>query len=104
MIYLGSTWIYNKMLTNNNQASCCALLFQVGSRNKEKNVLLELFDQLIYEPCFHKLRNQEQLGYIVRTSVRKSSGTQGLQILVQGVHNPEVVHERIDAFLNGFKV
>lgn len=101
---LGTSWVYKKMLGNENQRSCCAVLFQVGSRRLEDNVLLELFDQVIYEPCFNQLRNQEQLGYIVRSSVRKSNGTQGLLIIVQGLLKPQLVHARIESFFNNLKV
>ena len=41
------------------------IIYQVGVQNTRSNMLLELFIQLINEPCFNTLRTQEQLGYIV---------------------------------------
>lgn len=44
------------------------------------------------------------LGYIVQTYTRRNHGVQGLQILVQGQHDPEFMEERIEAFLVKFRV
>lgn len=62
-------------------------------------MLLELFVQIISEPCFSILRTKEQLGYIVFSGVRRSNGTQGLRIIVQSDRHPKYVDERVEAFL-----
>lgn len=90
------------MVKNQMQSQCCAILFQISKR--EDNILLELLDQIIYEPCFNQLRNSEHLGYIVRTSVRRSNGTQGFLITIQGTLNPDMAHSRVLNFLSNFEV
>ena len=53
-------------LTNEvHKTSCIETIYQVGVQNTRDNILIELFIQLINEPCFNILRTQEQLGYIV---------------------------------------
>jgi Secreted/periplasmic Zn-dependent peptidases, insulinase-like len=47
---------------------------------------------------------QEQLGYIVVSGIRKSSGVQGLRIIVQSDKHPLFVDSRIEAFLAQMKV
>lgn len=47
---------------------------------------------------------QEQLGYIVMSGIRKSSGVQGLRVIVQSDKHPLYVEERIEAFLAQMKV
>jgi insulysin len=68
-------------------------------RNASENILLELIDQILYQPCFDQLRNKEYLGYLVRMSIRKSNGTHGLQIIVQGNSSPSHLQSRIEEFL-----
>ena len=48
-------------------AHCCALLCvscdpQIGLQSFRDNVILELFNQIVREPCFNVLRTKEQLG------------------------------------------
>ena len=89
-------------------------------------MLLELFTQIIKEPCFDILRTQEQLGslhlshnytymftrilcrrllklmctgYIVFSGIRRASGVQGLRVIVQSDRPPTFVDQRIEAFL-----
>ena len=82
-------------------------------------MLLELFEQIINEPCFDILRTKEQLGlclavlikqclqrcvcwfpgYIVYSSVKNVSGVLGLQVLVQSNRSPDYVDTRIENFL-----
>ena len=49
-------------------------------------------------------RTKEQLGYIVYAHIRRASGVQGLQIVVQSGKHPEYVDTRIEAFLASLKV
>jgi insulysin len=60
---------------------------------------LELFAQIIQEPCFDILRTKEQLGYIVFSGIRRSNGVQGLRIIVQSDKHPTFVDDRIEEFL-----
>lgn len=62
-------------------------------------MLLELFCQIISEPCFDILRTQEQLGYLVFSGIRRSSGAQGLRIIIQSDKKPQDIEERIESFI-----
>jgi hypothetical protein len=73
---------------------------QLGVRNTvEEDVLLALLRQIASEPCYDQLRTKEQLGYAVSAYVRKSNGTHGLIIVVQGEKHPEHFVSRIDHFI-----
>ncbi|XP_026685109.1 insulin-degrading enzyme, partial [Diaphorina citri] len=84
------------------------LLFQyiklIHDQGPQEWIFLELFVQIIHEPCFNILRTKEQLGYIVVSGIRKSSGVQGLRIIVQSDKHPLFVDSRIEAFLAQMKV
>ncbi|XP_060526171.1 insulin-degrading enzyme [Cylas formicarius] len=83
-----------------HKSSCIEVYYQCGLQNRENNVKLELFCQLIQEPCFDVLRTKEQLGYIVFSGVRKSNGVQGLRIIIQSDRHPEYLDSRIEEFLH----
>ncbi|CAH1784511.1 unnamed protein product [Owenia fusiformis] len=94
----GSCHIYKK--TNNvHKSSSIEIYYQTSTQSTENNIMLELFCQIISEPCFDILRTQEQLGYIVFSGPRRSSGVQGLRVIVQSDKSPEYVENRIEAFL-----
>lgn len=82
-----------------HKSSCIESYYQCGLQETKDNVLLELFVQIIHEPCFDILRTKEQLGYIVLSGIRKSSSVQGLRIIVQSDKHPLYVDDRIEAFL-----
>ena len=63
------------------------------------NVLLELFEQIIHEPCFDVLRTKEQLGYIVYSGVSQPRGVQSFRIIVQSTKKPDFLDQRIELFL-----
>lgn len=64
--------------------SCVEYYIQLGSALSARNrSLLDLVDQLIYEPCYNVLRTQKQLGYIVNSGTRLTHGVQGLCITIQ---------------------
>lgn len=75
-----------------------------GLQSTESNMLLELLAQIIAEPCFNTLRTKEQLGYIVFSGIRRTSGAQGLRIIVQSDKHPQYVEKRIDLFLDSMLV
>lgn len=60
---------------------------------------LELFVQIINEPCFNILRTKEQLGYIVFSGIRRANGVQGLRIIVQSDRHPTFIDQRVENFL-----
>ncbi|KAJ8935785.1 hypothetical protein NQ314_012635 [Rhamnusium bicolor] len=82
-----------------HKSSCIELYYQCGLQTKENNIVLELFAQIIQEPCFNILRTKEQLGYIVFSGVRRSNGVQGLRIIVQSDRHPTYLDNRIEEFL-----
>ena len=51
-------------------------LWQCELQATKSNMLLELFCQMISEPCFNELRTKEQLGYIVVSGPRRGNGAQ----------------------------
>ncbi|XP_031777802.1 insulin-degrading enzyme isoform X2 [Nasonia vitripennis] len=86
-----------------HKSSCTQIYYQSGMQSTESNMLLELFTQIISEPCFNILRTKEQLGYIVFSGIRRTNGVQGLRIIVQSNKHPQFVEERIDAFMESMK-
>uniref|UniRef100_A0AAR5Q891 Insulin-degrading enzyme n=1 Tax=Dendroctonus ponderosae TaxID=77166 RepID=A0AAR5Q891_DENPD len=86
-----------------HKSSCIEVYYQCGLQSRENNVKLELFCQLIQEPCFNVLRTKEQLGYIVFSGVRKSNGVQGLRIIVQSERHPSYLDGRIEEFLKSMQ-
>lgn len=94
-IIKGSHFLYeteNKL----HKPSCTEIYYQTGLQSTEANMLLELFSQIISEPCFTVLRTDEQLGYIVWSGLRRTNGTQGLRLIVQSDKHPQYVEERMD--------
>ncbi|XP_077261361.1 insulin-degrading enzyme-like isoform X1 [Temnothorax americanus] len=83
-----------------HKSSCAMVYHPTGLQSTESNMLLELLAQIIAEPCFNTLRTEEQLGYIVFSGIRKTSGAQGLRIIVQSDKHPQYVEKRIDSFLD----
>ena len=86
--------------TNVHKSSCIEIYYQCGSQGTRENALIELFSQIINEPCFNILRTKEQLGYIVFSGVRRASGVQGLRVIVQSDRHPDYLDTRIEAFLH----
>ena len=87
-----------------HKSSCTEVYYQSGLQSTEANMLLELFAQIISEPCFTVLRTDEQLGYIVFSGIRRANGAQGLRIIVQSDKHPQYVEERIDKFMESLQV
>lgn len=84
--------------------SCVEYYIQFGSALSAKNrALLDLIDQLIYEPCYNILRTQKQLGYIVSSGTRLTNGIQGLCITIQSkTFAAHELEKNIDRFLLDF--
>jgi len=79
--------------------SSVEIYFQCGMQSSRENALIELFCQIVNEPCFDQLRTKEQLGYIVFSGVRRSNGAQGVRVIVQSDRSPSYVNDRVEAFL-----
>uniref|UniRef100_A0A671RB78 Insulin-degrading enzyme n=1 Tax=Sinocyclocheilus anshuiensis TaxID=1608454 RepID=A0A671RB78_9TELE len=74
-------------------------VYQQRNENTHENMLLELFCQIISEPCFNTLRTKEQLGYIVFSGPRRANGVQGLRFIIQSEKAPHYLESRVEAFL-----
>ncbi|XP_044737581.1 insulin-degrading enzyme [Chrysoperla carnea] len=94
----GCNYLY-EIENNIHRSSCTSLYYQCGMQKTESNMLLELFLQIISEPCYDILRTKEQLGYMVFSGLRRSNGVQGLRIIVQSDRHPNFVDSRIEEFL-----
>ena len=89
--------VFNKQEGN----SCIEYYLQIGlAADVERRALLDLVDQLLYEPCYNTLRTKQQLGYIVSSGTRLTHGVLGLCITIQSkTHSATCMEARIDEFL-----
>lgn len=92
------------MLNDAHVLHAVEVYIQCFQQNLENNALIELFCQLVDEPCFDQLRTKEQLGYIVSSGTRRSRGVQGFRVIVQSTRDLEYVNQRIELFLDSMKV
>lgn len=81
--------------------SSVEIYYQCDLQATKSNVLLELFCQIIQEPCFNTLRTKEQLGYIVFSGARRNNGAQGFHVLIQSEREPDFLDSRVENFLQG---
>jgi insulysin len=90
---------------NENPNSAIQIVFQMGQLSLSDNATLAMMNQLVREPAFNQLRTDEQLGYIVHTSIKTSGDdVKGLLLLIQSdAFDPIHVESRIEAFLSGFR-
>ncbi|KAL3700566.1 hypothetical protein R1sor_018588 [Riccia sorocarpa] len=84
--------------------SVVEMYFQVGQDLGEPSVrtkaLIDIFEEIIYEPCFNQLRTKEQLGYRVDCGVRVTHRILGFCFRVQSAkYSPPHLQERINAFI-----
>uniref|UniRef100_A0A158P677 Insulin-degrading enzyme n=1 Tax=Angiostrongylus cantonensis TaxID=6313 RepID=A0A158P677_ANGCA len=94
----GDSYVY-RHFQDTHEVSCVEVLYQAGVQTTRENALVELLVQLLREPAFNQLRTVEQLGYIVWTGPRLTSGTLALQLIVQGPTCPDHILNRMEAFL-----
>jgi len=85
----------------NNTNSCLVLLYQMGPMDLRVNAILALLHHLLQEPAFNELRTQEQLGYIVHTSIKTNGNdVKSLLCLIQSdSYDPVYLESRVDAFM-----
>lgn len=64
-------------------------------------VALDLFVDLLWQPCFDTLRTQQQLGYSVAITDFYVGSSLGMAMFVQSAtHHPEVTLQAVDKFLS----
>ncbi|KAJ7964315.1 Insulin-degrading enzyme [Quillaja saponaria] len=77
---------------------------EVGMETTKLKALIDLFDEIVEEPFFNKLRTKEQLGYVVECSLRITYRVFGFCFCIQSSeYNPIYLQGRIDNFLNGLE-
>ncbi|XP_068709633.1 insulin-degrading enzyme-like [Montipora foliosa] len=96
----GCSYLYEVQNEVHNNSSL-EIYYQCDLQATKSNVLLELFCQIISEPCFNTLRTKEQLGYIVFSGTRRCNGAQGLHVLIQSEKEPSLLDSRVENFLQG---
>ncbi|XP_077991993.1 insulin-degrading enzyme-like isoform X2 [Glandiceps talaboti] len=98
----GCYYVYQKE-NEVHSNSCIEVYYQTDLQATRSNMLLELFCQIISEPCFDTLRTKEQLGYIVVSGVRRANGVQGLRFIIQSDKAPDFLESRVEVFLQGME-
>lgn len=80
------------------------LLLQGGSAaDLRLRSVLDLADQVLFEPCYDVLRTKQQLGYSVYTGARLTHGVLGFCItVVSAAYSADHVADRIEEFLSDF--
>lgn len=99
----GKEYVHRMKEPNENNTNSCILsLYQAGPMELNKNATLALLHHLLKEPAFNELRTNEQLGYIVHTSVKTNGdNVKGLLFLIQSdSFDPVYMDGRIDAFID----
>jgi len=88
-----------------NTNSCLEVIYQMGPLALVDNALLALVHHLIKEPAFNELRTEEQLGYLVHTSISTSGDDiKGLLVMIQSdAFDPLHLDKRVEAFLERFR-
>jgi insulysin len=102
----GTDYVYRLVGMNDQDSnSCVSALFQVGAVDVRTNAAISVLHHLLREPAFNQLRTEEQLGYIVHSSVKTSGDNiKGIMILIQSdSFDPLHLDERIEVFLQGFR-
>lgn len=102
----GSSYLYRfEEFNPANTNSCLQLVLQMGPMDLENNATLAFIHHLMKEPAFNQLRTEEQLGYIVHTSVKTSGDNiKALIFLIQSEgFDPIYVEGRVEEFLARFR-
>ncbi|XP_034040067.1 insulin-degrading enzyme isoform X1 [Thalassophryne amazonica] len=94
----GGWYVYQQRNEVHNNCGI-EIYYQTDMQSTHENMLLELFCQIISEPCFNTLRTKEQLGYIVFSGPRRANGVQGLRFIIQSEKAPHYLESRVEAFL-----
>jgi insulysin len=97
----GSNYTY-QMVVNDNNKSIEYYLFIGMIPDYIARAKLLLLSQVLREPLYDQLRNQEKLGYRVWGEMRASETNFGYSIVIQGQQSPQYLEERIEKFLEHF--
>lgn len=99
-----SLLVTEKAVNADEENSALELYIQCGTAaDSYLRSLVDMVDQLMFEPCYDTLRTKEQLGYTVSSGSRLTHGIMGFGIFVQsGTHGPLYLDERVESFLTSF--
>lgn len=101
----GSAILHTATVKNEaEENSVVEMYFQLekdlGKESLRLRGIIDLFEQMVHEPCFNQLRTKEQLGYRVDCGVRVTYKVLGFCFRVQSAkYNPVFVEQRINAFI-----
>ncbi|OQR75120.1 insulin-degrading enzyme-like [Tropilaelaps mercedesae] len=90
-------------LNDIHRTNAVMVYFQVGSRrlkNVREEAVMDLFAEILREPCFNVLRTQEQLGYSVGGGPTLTFGVYGIKVFVQSNRSVGYISSCIDTLLN----
>lgn len=98
--YLRQQVVLNPVDANSSSLN----LYQIGINTVELHSIAELFAHMIREPLFNQLRTQEQLGYLVWSSLVSIKGILHFRALIQSSSAPaDYLNYRIEAFLHWYR-
>ena len=87
----------------NSACSTCSVV-QVGPATGARlRALLDLADQVLYEPVYNVLRTKQQLGYTVHSFARLNYGVLGFTVaVITPKYTADTVEQRVEGFLEEF--
>uniref|UniRef100_A0A673HXW9 Insulin-degrading enzyme-like n=1 Tax=Sinocyclocheilus rhinocerous TaxID=307959 RepID=A0A673HXW9_9TELE len=96
----GGWYVYQQRNEVHNNCGI-EIYYQTDMQNTHENMLLELFCQIISEPCFNTLLFSLVVYqcYIVFSGPRRANGVQGLRFIIQSEKAPHYLESRVEAFL-----
>jgi len=93
-------WIQHPAANPEETNSAIFNYFQIGPKAPRLSSLVELLVQIVAPLTFDTLRTKEQLGYIVATAPKTTSGIEGVLFIVQSMKmHPVDLDARVEAFL-----
>lgn len=101
----GTSLVYSADAKNTmEENSAVEMYFQldqdVGEESVRARAIYDLFESIVYEPCFNELRTKEQLGYTVSCSARMTYRVLGFCFRVLSAKFPPwYLKRRIDKFI-----
>lgn len=104
-VFAGCNLVYRPLVPSpENVNSASSIYYQVCPTSSHTLLAqLHLFAQLVKVPVFSTLRTQEQLGYVVSSSVWSTNGVAGFRVMVQSEREGEYLEERVEALWKGFR-
>nr|CDS30270.2 insulin degrading enzyme [Hymenolepis microstoma] len=88
-----------KQINRSNEISAIRIYYQNQPINAENRAIHRLFEQIIHQPAFNKLRTDKQLGYIVASGWHWSNSFQGIYVFIQSKYHPRDLDDHIEEFM-----